>query len=98
MLPPPCRHATLWMANSSQMLRTVIVVNVTSPVQTRYLVEGEAGMGKTLLAAHLAQDWAEERHLTQFGLLLLVSLGDFQGSLEQYILQEILPSYFDPEQ
>lgn len=60
-------------------------------------MEGDAGMGKTLLAAHLAQDWAEGLKLAQFGLVLLVSLGDFQGSIEHYIQHDILPSYFDAD-
>ena len=61
------------------------------------MVEGEAGMGKTLLAAMLAQSWAEgnDPFLQQFKLVLLVSLADFENSIENYILENILPSYYE---
>ncbi|KAF2356598.1 P-loop containing nucleoside triphosphate hydrolase [Trinorchestia longiramus] len=69
----------------------------TADQETHFLVEGEAGMGKTLLSAHLAQEWAEDGALGHFRLVLLITLSDYQGSIEQYIQHEILPSYFDPE-
>ena len=65
--------------------------------QTRLLVEGEAGMGKTFLATKLAEEWANGTHLQKFHLLFLVTLGDLLGSLQQYIMDELLPSYYEQE-
>ena len=64
------------------------------PLQTRYLVEGEPGMGKTLLALKLAIDWANKTSLQEFKFVFLIFLRDFKGSLEQYVKEELLPSHF----
>lgn len=62
--------------------------------ETRYLVEGEPGMGKTLLALKLAIDWANKTSLQEFKFVFLIFLRDFKGSLEQYVREELLPSHF----
>ena len=59
------------------------------------MVEGEPGMGKTLLALKLAVDWAQEKALQKYKLVFLVLLRDFRGSLEQYIKEELLPRGYD---
>ncbi|KAG0723420.1 NLR family CARD domain-containing protein 4 [Chionoecetes opilio] len=66
----------------------------TSKNYTRYLVEGEPGMGKTLLALKLAIDWANKKSLQEFKFVFLIFLRDFKGSLEQYVREELLPSHF----
>ncbi|ROT76952.1 hypothetical protein C7M84_004419 [Penaeus vannamei] len=64
-------------------------------ILTKFLVEGEPGMGKTLLALKMAIDWANEKSLQQIKFVFLIFLRDFKGSLEQYIKEELLPSGFD---
>ncbi|XP_042233865.1 uncharacterized protein LOC121874052 isoform X2 [Homarus americanus] len=63
--------------------------------ETRFLVEGEPGMGKTLLALKLAIDWANKKNLQEFKFVFLIFLRDFKGSLEQYVKEELLPSHFE---
>ncbi|XP_071522750.1 uncharacterized protein [Panulirus ornatus] len=63
--------------------------------ETRFLVEGEPGMGKTLLALKLAVDWANKKTLQEFKFVFLIFLRDFKGSLEQYVKEELLPSHFE---
>ena len=54
-------------------------------------------MGKTLLTTKLADEWACGLNLQQFQILILITLRDFKGSLQQYVREELLPSYFEQE-
>lgn len=72
-----------------------LVKDLINEEETKFLVEGEPGMGKTLLALKMAIDWANEKSLQQIKFVFLIFLRDFKGSLEQYIKEELLPSGFD---
>ncbi|KAB7503969.1 NLR family CARD domain-containing protein 4 [Armadillidium nasatum] len=80
---------------TSETVDLISILN--SNTETRFLVEGEAGIGKTLLATKIAQEWANGTHLQQFQIVLFITLGDFKGSLQQYVREELLPSYFETE-
>ena len=67
------------------------------PKSRLFLVEGETGMGKTLLATRIAGAWAARQNLQKFPILIFVTLGDFHGSIQQYVREELLPSYFKSE-
>ena len=56
-------------------------------------------MGKSLLVAQLARQWADgdPRLTAAFEVVLLVRLQDWPGTLEGYIRSELLPSYYDQE-
>lgn len=81
------------------MRRMQLLMHCPSHAQTRYVVEGEAGMGKTRLASKLAHSWAEgkDERMQQFQLVLLVQLADFHKDLESYIMEKLMPSYSDKE-
>ncbi|XP_045592953.2 uncharacterized protein [Procambarus clarkii] len=72
-----------------------LVRDLVHEEETRFLVEGEPGMGKTLLALKLAIDWAKKISLQEFKFVFLIFLRDFKGSLEQYVKEELLPSHFE---
>lgn len=46
------------------------------------LVEGAPGVGKTMLAMKLCQEWANGRLLQEYNLVMLIQLRRFQGSTE----------------
>ncbi|KAK8730935.1 hypothetical protein OTU49_007709, partial [Cherax quadricarinatus] len=72
-----------------------LVRDLVQEEETRFLVEGEPGMGKTLLALKLAIDWAKKTSLQEFKFVFLIFLRDFKGNLEQYVREELLPSHFE---
>jgi GTPase SAR1 family protein len=47
---------------------------VTAKHNTKFLILGEAGMGKTMLCASIAEDWANEKLFQQFLIVLLLPL------------------------
>ncbi|XP_076047678.1 uncharacterized protein LOC143029123 isoform X2 [Oratosquilla oratoria] len=63
--------------------------------QTHILVEGEAGMGKTLLATKLALDWAAGKKLQRFTLVFLIFLKDFSGQLKEYLKDNYMVDKFE---
>ncbi|KAK7078291.1 hypothetical protein SK128_013091, partial [Halocaridina rubra] len=80
-----------------QMRQTVDLVQMLTQdnEETRFLVEGELGMGKTLLAHKLAIDWANKMSLGEFKFVFLILMRDFKESLEKYIRGELLSSLSD---
>ncbi|CAL4067065.1 unnamed protein product, partial [Meganyctiphanes norvegica] len=72
-----------------------LIKTLQNPSQeNRLVLEGEPGMGKTLLAMKLTLDWAKRTHLKNFKFVFHIRLGDFNGELKQYVKEELLPTYY----
>ena len=56
-------------------------------------------MGKSVLSNRIAKSWTDgnDKLNAMFDLVLLVSLADYRGSIENFIQNDLLPSYFGDE-
>ena len=58
------------------------------------LVEGAPGVGKTMLAMKLCEDWARGKILQEYDLIILVPLRSFQGSTK-IAMDDIISLYLE---
>ncbi|XP_068234832.1 uncharacterized protein [Palaemon carinicauda] len=72
-----------------------LVKTLVQDDENRFILEGEPGMGKTLLACKLAIDWANKKSLQKFKFVFLIFLRDFKDRLEDHVKEELLSSLSD---
>ena len=72
------------------------LINSISTSNTRILIKGPHGIGKSLLLSRICQYWAKNFGLRKFKLLLLINLATIHSSAVTLdgLLQQVLPAKF----